>query len=180
MHARQMFIERFAQYPVIRRNGAGADHHNHVQVGQRWAVPAERFSDQAFQPIAVHRATRLLFRYGQAQPGTVIAAAVDEEDREKTVSRTLWPTIEYPPKIARSKQAGMTGETQARNRQFPGRLRGCRCQGVRRARPLARRALITLRPPRVAMRARKPCVRARFRQLGWNVRFMAVLPGCSG
>jgi len=39
-------------------------------------------------------------------------------------------------------------------------------QGVRRARPFARRALITLRPLRVAMRALNPCVRARLRLLG--------------
>ena len=45
-------------------------------------------------------------------------------------------------------------------------------QTLRRLRPLARRALRTLRPPLVAMRARKPWVRLRFRLLGWNVRFM--------
>ena len=44
-------------------------------------------------------------------------------------------------------------------------------QAERRARPLARRALITARPPAVAMRARKPCFFARRRSLGWNVRF---------
>jgi len=41
-----------------------------------------------------------------------------------------------------------------------------RCYGVSLARPLARRALITLRPLRVAIRARNPWVRARFRVLG--------------
>jgi len=45
-------------------------------------------------------------------------------------------------------------------------------QTLRRLRPLALRALRTLRPPRVAMRARNPWVRLRFRLLGWNVRFM--------
>ena len=39
-------------------------------------------------------------------------------------------------------------------------------QGVRRARPLARRACRTLRPLRVALRARKPWVRARLMRLG--------------
>ncbi len=38
--------------------------------------------------------------------------------------------------------------------------------GVRRARPLARRRLSTRRPALVAMRARKPWVRARFILLG--------------
>jgi hypothetical protein len=36
-----------------------------------------------------------------------------------------------------------------------------RLQTARRARPFARRALITARPPRVFMRSRKPWVRAR-------------------
>ena len=35
------------------------------------------------------------------------------------------------------------------------------------ARPFARRRLRIMRPPRVAMRARKPCVRLRFSLLGW-------------
>ncbi len=40
-----------------------------------------------------------------------------------------------------------------------------------RVRPLARREARTALPPRVAMRARKPCFFARLRTLGWNVRF---------
>ncbi len=48
--------------------------------------------------------------------------------------------------------------------------------GQRRLRPLARRALMILRPLRVAIRARKPWVLARWSRLGWNVRFMARYP----
>ena len=48
-------------------------------------------------------------------------------------------------------------------------------QADRRARPLARRFLSTARPARVLIRARKPCLRARRRLLGWNVRFNADL-----
>jgi hypothetical protein len=44
------------------------------------------------------------------------------------------------------------------------------------ARPLARRALSTRRPPAVAMRARKPCFLARRRLFGWNVRFTGKPP----
>ena len=43
-------------------------------------------------------------------------------------------------------------------------------------RPLARRRAKILRPPLVAIRARKPWVRLRFKTLGWNVLFMASLP----
>jgi hypothetical protein len=46
---------------------------------------------------------------------------------------------------------------------------------ARRLRPLARRAAITARPPRVFMRVKKPCVRARLTLEGWYVRFMMVL-----
>jgi hypothetical protein len=42
-----------------------------------------------------------------------------------------------------------------------------------RARPFARRADRTLRPPTVFMRARKPCVRARRIFDGWKVRFIS-------
>jgi len=41
-------------------------------------------------------------------------------------------------------------------------------------RPRARRRANTWRPFLVAIRARKPWVRFRFRTLGWNVRFMAL------
>lgn len=46
--------------------------------------------------------------------------------------------------------------------------------GQRRLRPLARRADRILRPSAVAIRARKPWVRARLRLLGWKVRFMTA------
>jgi hypothetical protein len=48
-------------------------------------------------------------------------------------------------------------------------------QGQRRLRPFARRRASKRRPLLVAMRARKPCVRARCRLLGLKVRFIAQL-----
>ena len=50
------------------------------------------------------------------------------------------------------------------------------CCGESCARPFARRRFNTRRPALVAIRALKPCVRARFRLLGWNVRFMSLMP----
>lgn len=49
-------------------------------------------------------------------------------------------------------------------------------QADKLARPLARRRARTWRPFLVAIRARKPWVRARLIVLGWNVRFMGI-PG---
>jgi len=43
-----------------------------------------------------------------------------------------------------------------------------------RVRPLARRDERTARPPRVAIRARKPCFLARLRLFGWKVRFVMM------
>jgi len=48
-------------------------------------------------------------------------------------------------------------------------------QTANRLRPLARLALMTARPPRVFMRTKKPCVRARRVFDGWYVRFMVGL-----
>lgn len=48
-----------------------------------------------------------------------------------------------------------------------------------RVRPLARREERTDLPPRVAIRARKPCFLARLRLLGWNVRLVVIGTPCS-
>lgn len=45
---------------------------------------------------------------------------------------------------------------------------------AKRARPLARRAAITARPPLVFMRTRKPWVRFLLVTDGWYVRFMVI------
>jgi len=50
-------------------------------------------------------------------------------------------------------------------------------QAVNRWRPFKRRDLMMARPARVRMRARKPCLRARRRVLGWYVRFTGELRG---
>jgi hypothetical protein len=50
-------------------------------------------------------------------------------------------------------------------------------QALSRARPLRRRAARTARPARVRMRSRNPCVLARRRLFGWNVRLLTRTPG---
>lgn len=49
-----------------------------------------------------------------------------------------------------------------------------------RLRPLVRRERRTARPARLAERARNPCLRARLRLFGWNVRFTKLFPQASG
>ncbi len=48
--------------------------------------------------------------------------------------------------------------------------------GASCARRFARRRFRIRRPALVAMRALKPCVRARLIRLGWNVRFICLNP----
>lgn len=69
----------------------------------------------------------------------------------------------------------------ARSRWSPGcleaRMPRLWTQAERRVRPLERRFARIARPARVRIRARKPCLRARRRLLGWKVRFMVPAPG---
>jgi hypothetical protein len=61
----------------------------------------------------------------------------------------------------------------ARSSGRPGRAG----QTLTRARPLRRRAARIARPARVRMRNRNPCVFARWRLFGWNVRLLTGTPG---
>jgi hypothetical protein len=54
---------------------------------------------------------------------------------------------------------------------------GRKDQALSFSRPLCRRAARTARPARVRMRRRKPCVFARRRLFGWNVRLLTGAPG---
>ena len=53
-------------------------------------------------------------------------------------------------------------------------------QTERRLRPFLRRRAMTVRPPLVRMRTRKPCVFLRLRLLGWNVRYIVPASGFRG
>ena len=57
-----------------------------------------------------------------------------------------------------------------------GQHRSRRDQAERTRRPLRRRADKIARPARVRMRSRNPCVRARRRLFGWNVRLLTMAP----
>ena len=69
---------------------------------------------------------------------------------------------------------GAHGQRELRATAHPGL--GRQDQALSRSRPLRLRAATMARPARVRMRSRKPCVLARRRLFGWNVR---LLTGCS-
>jgi hypothetical protein len=115
--------------------------HHDVSRRQALLAVAERFANPALQGIAPYRQAHLALGNDQTQPR---------------------PTLpQNGLELARRQQPLPAAETvAARGRS------GQRQTLLMRWRPLARRALRTLRPPTVRMRARKPCVRARRRLLG--------------
>jgi len=67
------------------------------------------------------------------------------------------------------------GEHELRTPAHPGL--GRQDQALSFSRPLCLRAARTARPARVRIRSRKPCVFARRRLFGWNVRLLTGAPG---
>ena len=65
---------------------------------------------------------------------------------------------------------------RGQHRTPPSSRRRSAGQTLTRARPLRRRAARTARPARVRMRSRNPCVLARRRLFGWNVRLLTETP----
>jgi len=83
-----------------------------------------------------------------------------------------------PPRTAAVKSARRRIRAAAGSKgDLPFLRRGGADQALRRARPLRRRAARTARPALVRMRSRKPCVLARRRLFGWNVRLLTGTPG---
>lgn len=147
----------------VRQTGPGQ--HHQIQSAQFRLVTTETFPRHPLDAVPVHGALHLSAgdRQTETRPGQTVGAGQDRE----TVITGFDRAAEDPFEL------GALGQPQG-----PGKTRrsgsGMLLQGVRRARPLARRAFSTRRPFLVAMRARKPWVRLRFRTLGWNVLFMTV------
>ena len=70
---------------------------------------------------------------------------------------------------------GADGQRELRAAAHPGL--GRQDQALSRSRPLRLREARMARPARVRMRSRKPCVLARRRLFGWNVRLLTDAPG---
>jgi len=140
---------------------------NHkINVGESIVMTTETFPDQTLDPVPVDRAFQDAL--GNSQPQAWAGTGIGPGPGQKPlhVGATMTATLKQALKLLRTCQAHMTRKP-AQGQTGAG-------QGIRRLRPLARRAFSTLRPFAVDMRARNPCVRARWSLLGWNVLFMAV------
>lgn len=161
--------ERRKKAAVVGVRGASTTKYHAIQPPQRRAVASETFACDAFQPITVDAPWRALLgnRQAQASRPPPIAAGQHGEVLVRRLGRLREDITE------------VTGPSKASiRRQTIAVARGTVPvnQDVSRARPLARRAFNTLRPFRVAILARKPWVRARFKRLGWKVCFMTLNP----
>jgi hypothetical protein len=133
----------------------GPSGNDEINTAESDRILAEGLADRAFDTVAVDRLGRHAARDCYADTPVIqpIAARVYNE---KAIL-TLLASANQLAKLATGADAAGSGETK---------LDLVRVQALKRARPLARRALRTLRPPFVAMRARKPCTRLRFSSLG--------------
>jgi len=113
----------------------------------------EYFSNGTLHQGTCNRARRRMPADDDSETGLSTRRAVSAQD-DKKLSLSL--CRKRTRELRLSAQPRFAGQTEAR-----------RLQTAKRARPLARRALITARPPRVFMRSRKPCVRARRVLEGW-------------
>jgi hypothetical protein len=93
------------------------------------------------------------------------------------VSDQQWPA-EPPTSTYRGLEVCTASHPCGRRQHHapPSSRRGGASQTLTRARPLRRRAASIARPARVRMRSLNPCVFARLRLFGWNVRLLTETP----
>jgi len=144
---------------VRRCYGAMTAEHHEIYSIKKMSVLAKALAHQTLYSTTGNGAARAFFRDRQPEPRGALAIAPCKNG--KAAVDRLYRLREDLPEFAGSAQARQFWKAGVANVG-----RKCADQGERRARPLARRALMTLHPLRVDMRARKPCVRARLRRLG--------------
>jgi len=144
--------ERF-DFPASDRRVAGRLHESHYAVvaAEPLLLQPERLADEAADPVPGGRARRETLRH---------------DERETRLSERVGQPVEAEPGAARQSSAlehcrDRGGAEPLRSPQPQARRSALGRQIPRRARPFARRARITARPPRLRIRTRKPWVRFR-------------------
>jgi hypothetical protein len=147
------------QLACVRGRGVRA-HHKKATVRQRLKVPAHERAEPPLDAVPGHcRADGPA--YHESYPGRLgVLAGLDEQVADQAGTACAG--------------SGAHGQRELRAVPHP-RLRR-ENQALSRARPFCRRAASTARPARVRMRSRKPCVFARRRLFGWNVRLLTGAP----
>src|SRR6516164_6833011 len=142
-------------------------HHKKATARKGLKVPAHKLTQAPLDPVPGYRGADRPADY-KSYPGRL--PVMDP------VSALLRPheQVTHHPRPTRP-GPGAHGQRELRAATHPGL--GRQDQALSLSRPLCRRAARTARPARVRMRSRKPCVLARRRLFGWNVRLLTDAPG---
>ena len=172
LDALPMSVETGAQILRLRMPRGVARRHSDVDRRQSMLVQTKGFPCEALDTIARYGCAEGARRDRQAQPWMTFIIGQNRQAEEGVGQ----PSAALP----NGAKFGRLVQTLARLEIQPigwlrDRKKVRRYQGQRRLRPFARRRASNRRPLFVAMRARKPCVRARCKLLGLKVRFIAQL-----
>jgi hypothetical protein len=133
-------------------------HHKKATARKQLKVPAHKLAEPSLDAVSGHRRTNRPTDH-ESYPGRF--PVVDPVGPHQQVTHHARPTRTSP---------GAHGQRELRAAAHPGL--GRQDQALSLSRPLCRRAARTARPALVRMRSRKPCVLARRRLFGWNVRLL--------
>ena len=173
-----MLLEARAQLFGLCALGGIPGRHHDIHRRQAVLIQPKALTCEPLDAIACHGGAEGARCDGQSQPRAT-GLIGDNGQTEVGVGYPL-ATLPYGAKLGRLMQA------LARLERQPGChlgivSRSCAMrQGQRRLRPFARRRASNRRPLLVAIRARKPWVRARCKLLGLKVRFIAQLQETKG
>jgi hypothetical protein len=143
----------------VRGRGVRA-HHKKATARQQLKVPAHERAEPPLDTVPGHRRAN---------------RPADDETDPGRLPGLVGPDEQVTDDGGTARASpGAHGQRELRAPAHPGRWR--QNQALSRARPLDRRAARTARPARVRMRSRKPCVLARRRLFGWNVRLLTGAP----
>jgi hypothetical protein len=157
----QVQIRGEIRLACVRGRGIRA-HHKKATARKRLKVPAHELAEPPLDAVSGHRGADRPAN-DQSYPGWF--TVVDVRPHEQ---------MAHHARPARA-DAGTHGQRELRATAHP--ELGRQDQALSRSRPLCLRAARTARPARVRMRSRKPCVLARRRLFGWNVRLLTGAPG---
>jgi hypothetical protein len=146
----------------VRGRGVRA-HHKKATVRQRLKVPAHKRAKPPLDAVPGDRRTNRPAHH-KSYPGRLLPVPNVLADQQ----------VAYHQGPARA-GSGAHGQRELRAAAHPGL--GRQDQALSWSRPLRLRAARMARPARVRMRSRKPCVLARRRLFGWNVRLLTGTPG---
>jgi hypothetical protein len=152
-------------------------YHQQATFRKRPEIPAGQMSELTAHTVADHGASYRA-AHDEAHPGRFIVARLAEQVRRDQLSCRAAAAARCPGELGPPPHPRCRGEHRAVTPApaCPRKRLASAGQTLTRARPLRRRAARIARPARVRMRSRNPCVFARWRLFGWNVRLLTGTP----